>query len=116
MRRAFWSGKSNSDLTFSTQGLAIGILLSGTLNSSIVGHIPHDISRYIWYAMYASWHQKVRSDKGKPYLANGGHEIIINVEVDWKDMETLAILAKQVEQVNYPLYSDYRDNPKEISW
>ena len=57
----------------------------------------------------------VRSDKRKRSpLANGGLEIIIDIEVDWEDKEKLAILTKQVEQVNYPSYSDYRDDSKEI--
>ena len=29
-------------------------------------------------------------------------------------MEKFAILTKQINQVNYPLYSDYRDDSKEI--
>ena len=58
---------------------------------------------------------KVRSDKWKPSpLANGGLQIIINIEVDLEDKEKFAILTKQVEQVNYRLYSDYRDDSKEI--
>ena len=40
---------------------------------------------------------KVRYDKRKPSpLANGGLQIIINIEVDWEDKEKLAILTKQV--------------------
>ena len=72
---------------------------------------------YIWYAMHhgAKITGKVRSDKRKrPPLANGGLEIIIDIEVDWEDKEKLAILTKQVEQVNYPLYSDYCDDSKEM--
>ena len=57
---------------------------------------------------------KVRSDKRKRSpLTNGGLEKIIDIEVDWEDKEKLAILTKQVEQVNYPLYSDYCDDSKE---
>ena len=49
---------------------------------------------------------KVISGKRKPSpLANGGLQIIINIEVDLEDKEKLAILTKQEEQVNYPLDS-----------
>ena len=43
------------------------VLLPGTLNPSIVGHVPREISRYIWYAMHhcAKITGKVRSDKRK---------------------------------------------------
>ena len=39
---------------------------------------------------------------------------MIDIEVDWEDKEKLANLMKQVEQVNYLLYSDYCDDSKEI--
>ena len=93
--------------------VAGSVLLPGTLNPSNVGNVPHEISRYIWYDMHhgAKLTGKVRFDKRKQSpLANGGLEIIIDIEVDWEDKEKLAILTKQVEQLNYPLYSDYCDD------
>ena len=92
-----------------------GVLLPGTLNPSIVGNVPREISRYIWYAMHHGTKitGKVRSDKRKRSpLANGGLEIIIDIEVDWEDKEKLAILTKQVEQINYPFYRNYCDDLK----
>ena len=54
---------------------------------------------------------EVRSDKGKPSpLADDGFRTIIIIKVDLEDKEKLAILTKLVEQENYPLYSDYRDD------
>ena len=87
----------------------------GTLNPSIVGNVPRNVSKYIWYAMHygAKITGKVRSNKReRPPLANGGLEIIIDIGVDWEGKEKLPILTKQVEQVHYPFYSNYCDDLK----
>ena len=58
----------------------------------IVGNVPRKISKYIWYAMHhgAKIIGKVRSDKRKRSpLANGGPEIIIEIEVDSEHKEKL---------------------------
>ena len=81
----------------------------GTLNPSIVGNVPCKISKYVSGMLCIM----ARSDKWKRSpLANGGLEIIIDIEVDWEDKEKLAILTKQVKQVHYPLYSNYCDDLK----
>ena len=80
--------------------------LPGTLSPSTVGHIPLELSRYIWYALErgASVNAEVKSVKYKPSpLVQGGLEIPIEVTVRWADERGLQILKEKVDFVRYPV-------------
>lgn len=93
--------------------------LPGTLSASTVGHIPLEISRYIWYALQrdASINAEVKSAKYRPSpLVQGGLEIPIEVTVRWADKRGLHILKEKVDSVRYPVSDEekYIDDSKEI--
>jgi hypothetical protein len=93
--------------------------LPGTLSPSTVGHIPLELSRYIWYALErgASINAEVKSAKYKPSpLVQGGLEIPIEVTVRWADERGLQILKEKVDSVRYPVgdKESYIDDSKEI--
>ena len=71
------------------------MLLPGTLDLTIVGHIPRELSRYIWFALQlgAGITGKVKSDRHRPSpLLQGGLKIPVIVTVEWKDANKLSIL------------------------
>ena len=83
--------------------------MPGTLFPSIMGHIPIELSRYIWHALErgADIRAEVKSAKYKPSpLVQGGLEIPIEVTVKWKDLKAIDILNKRVEEVSYPVGED----------
>ena len=68
--------------------VAGSVLLPGTQHLTIVGHIPRELSRYIWFALElgAEITGKVKSDRHRPSpLLQGGLEIPVTVTVEWKD-------------------------------
>ena len=93
--------------------------LPGTLCPSTVGHIPLELSRYIWYALErgASVNAEVKSVKYKPSpLVQGGLEIPIEVTVRWADERGLQILKEKVNSVRYPVGDEesYIDDSRKI--
>ena len=93
--------------------------LPGALSPSTVGHIPLELSRYIWYALQrdASVNAEVKSANYKPSpLVQGGLEIPIEVTVRWADERGLQILKEKVDSVRYPVGDEenYIDDSKEI--
>ena len=59
-----------------------GYAKPGRLIPSIVGHVPHELSRHIWYALEYGAIMKVRSERHRPSpLLQGGLEITLTVTV-----------------------------------
>ena len=83
----------------------------------VVGHIPRELSRYVWYALEkgAKFTGEVLTPKAKRSpLIPGGLEIPIKVNVQWTDSRNLAILKQRTEKVSYPIETDYTDDSKSI--
>ena len=83
----------------------------------VVGYIPRELSRYMWYASDSGTiiSGKVISDKYRPSpLFQGGLEIPIKFLVSWSDEKSMTILKEKVKSVNYPCDMDYVDNSKKI--
>lgn len=92
--------------------------LPGKLALCVVGHIPREISRYIWFALIggATITARVVSTavKHSPLL-QGGLEIEIKVLVVWENNdENLKILEDKAKSVNFPLGEPYQDDTKNI--
>ena len=80
-------------------------ILPGNIFPSTVGHIPIELSRYIWHALQteADIKGEVIAIKYKPFpLVQGGLEIPIEVTFKLDDKNAIDILRKKVE-VSYPL-------------
>ena len=91
--------------------------LVGKIGHAEVGHIPRELSRYMWYALDGGTiiSTKVISDKYKPSpLSQGRLEIPIKVFVGWSNEKSMAILKEKVKSINYPCNMDYVDNSKKI--
>ena len=99
---------------FAVSGLAT---LRGRLAPVVVGHIPRELSRYVWYALEkgAKFNGEVLTAKVKRSpLIQGGLEIPIKVNVQWTDSRNLAVLKQRTEKVSYPIETDYTDDSKSI--
>ena len=99
---------------FAVSGLTT---LRGTLAPVVVGHIPRELSRYVWYALQkgAKFTGEVIAVKAKRSpLIQGGLEIPIKVVVQWSDSRNLSLLKQRTEQVSYPIETDYTDDSKSI--
>ena len=103
------------------------VKIPGKIELTIVGHIPREISRYVWYAMEeganiggmeegANIAGKVVNGRYKPSpLLQGGLEIPIKVFVQWYNINGIKILQEKVERVGYPADEEnYTDDSKEI--
>jgi len=92
--------------------------LPGKIIMCVVGHIPREISRYIWFAKEggANVTGYVLSTKAKRSpLLQGGLEIEIEVAVTWKDnANNLRILKEKVASVDFKLGEPYEDDTKKI--
>lgn len=91
--------------------------LPGTLAASIVGHIPRELSRFIWYAIEkgARISASVISTKAKlSPLVQGGLEIPVVVKVEWVNEINLKRLKEKVASLAYNLEDDYVDDSKDI--
>ena len=90
--------------------------LPGTARTTVVGHIPRELSRYIWFAIElgAVVTGKVKSARYRlSPLLQGGLEIPVFIKVEWSNENALKILAQQVNKVT-PLNNEYKDDSKEI--
>ena len=99
---------------FAVSGL---VTLRGTLAPVVVGHIPKELSRYVWYALEqgAKFTGRVISVKPKRSpLIQGGLEILMVVSVQWSNARSLAILKERTEEVSYSVEKDYVDDSKSI--
>ena len=93
------------------------VLLRGTLDVTIVGHIPRELSSYIWFALQlgAEITGKVKSDRHRPSpLLQGGLEIPVTVTVEWKVANKLSILKENVASVGYSMVESYKDDSEYI--
>ena len=112
----FKQEKDNKHDGFAVAGQTI---LPGTIFPSSVGHIPMELSQYIWHALQreAVIKGEVTAIKYKPSpVVQGGLEIPIAVTVKWDDKNAIDILRKKVEEVRYPVGEDdhYTDESKDI--
>ena len=93
-------------------------LLKGKVGLIIVGHVPRELSRYIWYAIQEGAKFEVEVHKAKPKLSpleQGGLEIPIKVLVAWDSCKKLSILVDKIKEVEYPITGNYDDESKNIS-
>ena len=91
--------------------------LPGVLLPSIVGHVPRELSRYVWFALEhgASIHGKVKSEMHRPSpLLQGGLEIPVTVTVEWENYLSLKILGDRITSVAYDMGTPYVDDSKAI--
>ena len=82
----------------------------------VVGHIPKELSRYVWYSIQEGA-KYVEVYKKKPMaspLLQGGLEIPIKVSVTWDCLEKLSILVAKLKDVQYPITGEYIDSSKDI--
>ena len=124
MYRTSWKPFLKQQLTFKQEkdnkhdrfAVAGQTILPGSIFCSTVGHIPIELSRYIWHALQreAVIKGEVTAIKYKPSpLVQGGLEIPIAVTVTWDDKNAI---DKKVEEVSYPLGEDdrYTDESEDI--
>ena len=92
-------------------------MIKGKIGLVVVGHVPRELSRYIWFSIGAGAKSDADVHKEKPMaspLVQGGLEIPIKVSVAWNEPEILSILVAKVKEVEYPLTGEYVDNSKNI--
>lgn len=76
----------------------------------IVGHVPREISYYIWYAIYKTANFEAEVYDVKPKLTplkKVGLKIVIKVRVTWDACEKPSILINKVKEVEYLVTGDY---------
>ena len=76
--------------------------MQGTLAPSIIGHIPRELSRYIWFAIERGTTIQAKvipmKEKASP-LKQGGLEIHICVKIVWGDTVSMEKLKTKVDIV-----------------
>ena len=110
----FKQEKNNRYDRFAVAGMTI---LPGTLAASIVGHMPRELSRFIWYAIErgARITATLVSTQAKDSpLVQGGLEIPFIVKVEWENEINLQRLKKKVASLSCSLEEDYVDESKDI--
>ena len=93
------------------------VTMRGRFGWIVVGHIPKEPSRYLWYSIHEGAKYDVEVYKKKPMtspLLQGGLEIPIKVFVTWDCLEKLSILVAKVKDVQYPITGEYIDSSKDI--
>ena len=91
-------------------------LLKGKVGLIIVGHVPRELSRYIWYAIQEGAKFEAEVHDVKPRLSpleQGGLEIPIKVLVSWDSCKKLSILVYKIKEVEYPITGNESDNISE---
>ena len=91
--------------------------MTKTLAASIVGHMPRELSRFIWYVIErgARITATLVSTQAKDSpLVQGGLEIPVIVKVEWENEINLQRLKKKVESLSYSLEEDYVAESKDI--
>jgi len=93
------------------------VSMRGKIGLIVVGHVPRELSRFIWYSIQEGAKYDVEVHKKKHMaspLLQGGLEIPIKVSVTWDCPDKLSILVAKVKEVEYPMIGEYIDNSKEI--
>ena len=91
------------------------VTLRGSLAPVVVGHVPKELSRYVWYALEQGTKFTGRVISVKPKrspLIQGGLEIAMVVSVQWNNARSLMILKERSEEVSYSVEKDYVDDSK----
>ena len=86
--------------------------MKGKIGLIVVGHVPRELSQYIWFSIREGAKFEAEVHKEKPMvspLVQGGLEIPIKVSLTWEELEKLSILAAKVKEVEYPLTGEYVD-------
>ena len=91
--------------------------MTKTLAASIVGHMPRELSRFIWYVIERGARITATlvftQAKDSP-LVQGGLEIPVIVKVEWENEINLQRLKKKVASLSYSLEEDYVAESKDI--
>ena len=93
------------------------VTMRETFGWIVVGHIPKELSRYVWHSVLEGAKYDVEVYKKKPMaspLLQGGLEIPIKVSVTLDCLEKLSILVAKVKDVQYPITGEYIDSSKDI--
>ena len=93
------------------------VMMKGKIGLIVVGHLPRELSRYIWFSIGEGAKFEAEVHKEKPMaspLVQGGLEIPIKVSVTWDEPKKLSILVVKVKQVEYPLTKEYVNDSKNI--
>ena len=88
------------------------VTMKGKIGLIVVGHVPRELSQYIWFSIREGAKFEAEVHKEKPMvspLVQGGLEIPIKVSLTWEELEKLSILAAKVKEVEYPLTGEYVD-------
>ena len=83
------------DNDFDRFAVAGKTLLPGKLAPSIVGHVPSELSRYIWYALRHGAIMTAEVKGGRPKrspLVLGRLEILIEISIIWDDAIKIIII------------------------
>ena len=94
------------------------VRIQGRAGRVTVGHVPRELSRYIWHALL--WGCEFKASVKNPHyrpspLMQGGLEIEIEVEVYWGDEEKCNKLKEYLASCNYPGEGEeYSDDSKDI--
>ena len=82
-----------------------------------VGHIPTELSRYVWYSIQEGEKYDVEVFHSK-YMASpliqGGLEIPIKLTVKWDSSECMKILNEKSKRSGVPIAGEYKDSSKNI--
>ena len=84
-------------------------MLPGKIASVIVGHVPKEISGYIWFAIQkgAKVSAIVVNTEWQPSpLIQGSLEILITMKIVWENEKNIRILQEKVSRVNFKCYED----------
>ena len=91
--------------------------MKGRIGLLVAGHVPRELSQYIWFSIGEGTKFEVKVHKEKPMaspLAQGRLEIPIKVSITWDEPEKLSILVAKMKEVEYSLTREYADDQKNI--
>ena len=92
--------------------------MKGKIGLIVVGLVPRERSRYIWFSIREGPKFEAEVHKEKPMaspLVQGGLQIPIKVSVTWDEPGKLSILVAKVKEVEYPMTAEHVDDSKNIS-
>ena len=92
------------------------VRIPGRPGRVLVGHIPRELSRYVWHALFlgCQFNASVANTHYKPSpLIQGGLEIELTVKVWWNDERRCSILREHMLNYNFP-ENEYADESKSI--
>ena len=110
----FKQERNNRYVRFAVAGMT---KLPGTLAASIVGHMPCELSSFIWYAIETGARITatfVSTQAKDSPLVQGGLEILVIVKVEWENEINLQLLKKKVASLSYSLEENYVNESKDI--